>query len=225
MDISIIVGPYPQNTDNDSTTICWETSEKTGFNKVCYGLTSDCENVVFEKNHLKKYFHKIKLNNLTHSTKYFYKIVSDGFVSDIYSFYTSFETNESIRFIVYGDNRGEWDNWQQASIVAKAIEKEHSHFVLSTGDLVKNGKDKTQWYNFFRISDFIHNSSLYPILGNHERYGSSYFEYFSLPHNGRWYSFDNGPVHFIGLDSNPRNRFKLSQLLWLIRDLKTNEKT
>ncbi len=74
LDKSIIVGPYPQNPDIDAITICWETSEKTRFNKVCYGLTPDCENVVFEKNLIRKYFHKVKINNLAPSTKYFYKV-------------------------------------------------------------------------------------------------------------------------------------------------------
>jgi len=220
---SIIVGPYPQNPDLDSITICWETSEKTRFNKVYYGLTPDCENVVFEKKLLKNYFHKVKITDLTHSTKYFYKVESDCHMSNIYSFYTSFETNDSIRFIAYGDNRGEWDNWQQASIVAKAIEKEQPHFILHTGDLVNNGTIKQEWYNFFRTSTFIHNSTLYPILGNHEYYGNSYFKYFSLPNNERWYSFDNGPIHFIGLDSNYRNILRPAQILWLIKELRSND--
>jgi len=72
LDNSIIVGPYLQNPDHNSITICWETSEKTRFNTVCYGLTTDCDTVVFEKNLLRKNFHKVKLNNLTPSTKYFY---------------------------------------------------------------------------------------------------------------------------------------------------------
>jgi len=224
LDKSIIVGPYSQNQDHDSITICWETSEKTRFNKVCYGFTPDCENVVFEKKLLKNYFHKVKITDLTHSTKYFYKVVSDDFESNIYSFYTSFETNDSIRFIAYGDSRGEWDNWQQAQIVAEAIETQQPAFVLHTGDLVENGTITDQWYRFFNASPFIHNSTLIPVLGNHERYGRSYFKYFSLPHNERWYSFDSGPVHFIGLESNYRNFFRPRQLLWLIKDLRSNEK-
>jgi len=74
LDKSIIVGPYPQNPDIDAITICWETSEKTRFNKVYYGLTSDCENVVFEKNILRKYFHTVTLTELNPSAKYFYTV-------------------------------------------------------------------------------------------------------------------------------------------------------
>jgi 3',5'-cyclic AMP phosphodiesterase CpdA len=45
-----------------------------------------------------------------------------------------------------------------------------------------------------------------------------------LPYNERWYSFNNGPIHFVGLDSNQKNAFRLFQLLWLIKDLKSDTK-
>ena len=66
--------------------------------------------------------------------------------------------------------------------------------------------------------------TLYPTLGNHEYYGEHYFKSFSLPNNELWYSFDSGPAHFVGLDSNIRNSFRLSQLFWLIKDLILNKK-
>jgi len=220
----IYFGPYPQNPTKDLITVCWQTSEKTRFNKVHYGLTTDCENVVFEKNLLKNYFHEVKISDLADSSKYFYKVESDGYESNIYYFHTSFEINNSIKFVAYGDNRGEWDNWQNASMVARAIEKEDPYFVLNTGDLVNNGTIIDEWYNFFNKSSFIHNSTLYSVLGNHEYYGSPYFKYLTLPNNERWYSFDNGPVHFIGLDSNYRNTLRPIQILYLIKELRSNDK-
>ena len=149
-------------------------------------------------------------------------MISDDFESEIYSFYTSFKENETINFVVYGDNRGFWDNWQNASSVAKSIEEKNPHFVLNTGDLVDNGLNQSQWITFFSVSNFTHNSTIYPILGNHELNSNYYFKYFILPNNEHWYSFDNGPVHFIGLDSNIRSAFRFSQLIWLIRNLKSN---
>jgi len=221
---SIHFGPYPQNPHDDSITICWETSEKTRLNTVYYGLTTNCEKNVSEKNPSNNSFHTVELMDLEKSMKYYYKVVSDGIESNIFSFYTSFADNDSIRFIAYGDNRGEWDNWQNARIVAKAIEKEQPHFVLNTGDLVHNGTIEEEWLHFFEASSFIHNSTLYPVLGNHEEYGSYYFKYFKLPHNKRWYSFDSGPIHFIGLDSNYPNMIRPSQLFWLIKELRTTDK-
>jgi hypothetical protein len=219
---SILVGPYPQNPDIDSINIVWTTSSTTSINSVHFGLTPNCENIVFRN--ITDTFHEIELDNLMSSTKYYYKVVSDFIESDIYSFYTIFEENATIRFIAYGDTRGVWDNWINAGVVANAIEKEDSFFVLHTGDIVNDGRVLSQWIDFFTISNFIHNSTLFPSLGNHEYYADHYFKYFILPNNEYWYSFDSGPVHFICLDSNFKNSLRLSQLFWLIKDLRTNTK-
>jgi 3',5'-cyclic AMP phosphodiesterase CpdA len=220
---SIIIGPFPQNTNQDSTYIIWQTDIKTLNNSVHFGLYPNCNNIIYNNNLTD--FHKIKIFNLNHSTKYYYKVVSDEFKSDIYCFHTSFEEKNSIKFISFGDTRGVWDKWKNASIVAKAINKEQPNFVLHTGDFVKDGRNISQWIDFFSISDYVHNCTIYPILGNHEYYGDSYFQYFELPGNKYWYSFDNGPIHFIGLDSNKKNLFNLSQIIWLYNDLKSNEKS
>jgi hypothetical protein len=219
---SIIVGPYPQNPDVDSIFIIWETNVPTSYNSIHFGLTPICENIFYCNN--SNYFHEIELNSLFPSSKYYYKVVSDGIESDIYTFYTTYEENESIRFIAYGDTRGVWDNWTNAGIVADSIIKEDPILVIHTGDLVNNGNIADEWIDFFTISSFVHNCTLYPILGNHERNGESYFKYFNLKNNEYWYSFNYGPVHFVGLDSNKKNSLRLSQFFWLIKDLKSNNK-
>jgi len=218
---SIIVGPYPQKPETDSIVIVWETSIATSNNSVHFGLNPICDNIVY--NNYTNYFHEVALNGLTCSTKYYYKVISDSTESKIYSFYTKYDNNDTIRFIAYGDTRGVWDNWINASIVSDAIETQQPFFVLHTGDIVNNGQIPDQWVDFFSVSDFVHNSTLYPSIGNHESYGESYFKYFILPNNELWYSFNNGPVHFISLDSNFRNSLRLSQFFWLIKDLKSNK--
>jgi len=221
-ELSIIVGPYPQYPTNNSIIISWETNVQTSANSVSFGICPVCSEIVYDNS--SKSFHEIELDELLPSTKYYYKVNSDGIESNIYSFNTCFEKNESINFIAYGDSRGVWDNWLNAKRVANAIEKEDPHFVLHTGDLVHNGTIESEWIDFFNVSNFFHNSTLYPALGNHERNGESYFKYFNLPNNEYWYSFDYGPAHFVCLDSNFRNSLKISQLLWLIKDLRQNKK-
>jgi predicted phosphodiesterase len=221
-DSSIIIGPIPQNTRMNSTYIIWQTDIKTLNNSVHYGLYPNCNDMI----HINKLtdFHKIKLDDLNPSTKYYYKVKSDEIESDIKSFHTSFEEDYSITFIVYGDTRGVWDNWKNASIVAKAINEEKPNFVIHTGDFVKDGRNISQWIDFFSISKYTHNTTIYPVLGNHEYYSDLYFKYFEIHDNGYWYSFDNGPIHFIGLDSNKKNIYNLNQIIWLYNDLKSNEK-
>jgi hypothetical protein len=219
---SLVIGPYTQQSQKNSIIVSWETKTPTTRNEVQWGLTGDCGNITVEKNLLAHTLHIVTLEALTASTQYFYKVVSDDAESATYTFYTSFQKDDDIRFVVYGDSRGGWDNWLSTKIVAQAIEDTHPPFVINTGDLVDDGTNADDWVDFFASSPFVHNSTLYPVLGNHEIYSTLYFTYFSLPFHERWYSFDNGPVHFIGLDSNPRNAYRLVQLVWLIHDLRTN---
>jgi hypothetical protein len=222
-DIIIKLGPYPQNTKLNSTYIIWQTNIKTDKNSISYGLNTECNITLYQNNNTD--FHKIYIDKLKPSQKYYYKVISNEIESDIYSFYTSFNDNESIKFIVYGDTRGVWDNWKNASIIAQEIEKENPYFTLHTGDIVNDGRNISQWIDFFSISKYIHNCTLYPVIGNHEYYNESYLKYFKITKDCYWYSFDNGPVHFVGLDSNKRNRYNPNQTIWLIKDLMNNEKS
>jgi predicted phosphodiesterase len=217
----IVIGPYPQNTHLNSIIISWQTSLPTVQNEVHWGESLSLGNITVEKNLFSRTFHTVTLTGLTSATTYYYTVVSDGTISPSYTFQTASLQNDSIRFVAYGDCRGGWDNWSNTLLVAQAIEKTHPDFVLCTGDLVDNGKNAADWVEFFSASPFFHNSTLYPVLGNHENYSTLYFTYFSLPAHERWYSFNDGPVHFIGLDSNQRNAYRLVQNLWLIHDLRT----
>jgi hypothetical protein len=221
----IIVGPFPQQQEKNSIIIIWQTNNYTIENFVEWGLTPNCLYTSYSNtlaSGKETDLHSVRIIGLSPNTKYFYRVVSDKTKSDIYSFTTSYEASESITFCVYGDTRGVWDNWRNASIVAEAIEDVQPQFVLHTGDIVHDGLIAEEWIAFFSNSSFIHNSTFYPILGNHENYGAFYFDYFNLGGNERWYSFDNGPVHFIGLDSNDISPFLIRQNVWLIKDLRTN---
>jgi hypothetical protein len=219
---SLVIGPYTQLSQKNSIIVSWETKTQTTRNEVQWGLTVDLGNITVEKSLFAHTLHTVTLETLGASMQYYYKVVSNDTESATYTFCTSFEKDDDIRFVVYGDSRGGWDNWMRTKIVAQAIETAHPPFVINTGDLVDDGTNADDWVNFFTASPFVHNSTFYPVLGNHENYGKLYFTYFSLPSHERWYSFDNGPVHFIGLDSNLRNAYRLVQLIWLVHDLKAN---
>jgi tetratricopeptide (TPR) repeat protein len=72
----------------------------------------------------------------------------------------------------------------------------------------------------------MHSVPLYPVLGNHEHHARLYFDYFSLPGNESWYSFNFGNAHFVVLDSDVD---QLSdggeQLAWLEDDLAASAAT
>ncbi len=219
---TFVIGPYPQQSQSDSILISWKTATPTAQNEVHWGRSPSLGNVTEEKCRCTKTTHMIKIEGLQAGQKYYYTAVSDQIDSPLYTFWTAFPSNDTIQFVAYGDSQGVWDQWQTVLLVSQAIEKENPAFVIKTGDLVDDGKNLKDWCDFFTASPFLHNSTLYPVLGNHENYSHLYFSFFSLPHNERWYSFDNGPVHFIGLDSNKQNRYRLAQYLWLLHDLRTH---
>jgi hypothetical protein len=218
----ILIGPYPQHSQHDSITISWKTETPTTQNEVRWGRSPALGNITVEKGIFPTSFHSVKIRGLLANQKYYYTVVSDGTDSPLYTFWTAFERDETIRFVVNGDTRGGWDNWLSTLLVSQAIEKEHPAFVFNTGDLVDDGKNADDWIDFFTASPFVHNSTFYPVLGNHEKYSHLYFFFFSLPSNERWYSFETGPVHFIALDSNLRSRYRFAQYFWLLHELQTD---
>jgi hypothetical protein len=219
--VPLVIGPYTQLSQFNSIIVSWTTVTPTRQNEVHWGGNPALGNITVEKSIFPKTLHSVKIEGLTAGLMYYYTVISDEIESPQYHFWTACDQNDTIRCVVYGDTRGGWDNWQATSLVSRAIERENPPLVLSTGDLVDNGKNPDDWVDFFAASPFVHNSTFYPVLGNHENYSHLYFSFFSLPSNERWYSFDNGPVHFIGLDSNPRNAFRFLQYLWLVHDLRT----
>jgi 3',5'-cyclic AMP phosphodiesterase CpdA len=224
-DTNILIGPYPQHAQDNSIVVSWKTTTPTTHNEVHWGSTPSLGNVSKEKNICGKTFHTVKIEGLSAGQKYYYVVVSDTSESPLYSFWTASEQEDPIRFTVYGDSQGDWDDWQTVRVVAKAIENAEPMFVLKTGDLVDDGKNPDDWIEYFTASSFLHNSTLYPVLGNHENNSCLFFCLFFLPFNEHWYSFDNGPVHFIGLDSNMPARYRLGQYLWLLHDLKTTHQS
>jgi len=220
----LIVGPYIQQSQSSSVIVSWMTIPSTKRDEVHWGTSPALDNITVENHILAHTFHSIKINELAPGRQYHYSVVSDGTESPSYRFCTAFPSNEAIRFVIYGDSRGGWDNWQSALQVAQAIEQDTPMFVLHTGDLVDNGRKPCDWVDFFSASPFTHNSTFYPVLGNHEQSSALYFYYFSLPFIECWYSFDNGPVHFIGLNSNPRYAYRFTQYFWLLWDLWTHDK-
>lgn len=220
----ILIGPYPQQSQVDSITILWKTTTPTIHNEMHWGATPALGNITKEKGFFPTSSHAVTLRGLRANQQYYYTVVSAESESPLYRFWTASEYNQSIRFVVAGDTRGGWDNWQSTLLVSQGIERENPAFVFNTGDLVDDGNNIDDWMHFFTASPYLHNSTFYPVLGNHENYARFYFSFFSLPSNERWYSFENGPVHFIALDSNLRSRYRFAQYLWLLHELHTDSR-
>ena len=135
--------------------------------------------------------------------------------SDTYVFYTAADTSQNnFRFTFVGDSRTNLYDWM---VVANKIEP--ADFSLFLGDITADGKEGyfwEQWYNYGRT--YIDKNLVFHTYGNHDK-GPYYEKQFALPGNKYYYSFVNGNVLFICLNSEDLNN--TDQYNWLENTLET----
>ena len=135
----------------------------------------------------------------------------------------------SFQFVVFGDTRTRDDLHRK---IIQAICRTNPDFAIHTGDLVYDGYDTAQWPVFFDIErDLLRKTVFFPVLGNHERNNSRFYEFFDV--KAPYYSFNWDSAHFALLDSDVNNvaigagereRFWSEQIRWLEDDLQKNQK-
>ena len=132
-----------------------------------------------------------------------------------------------VRFAAFGDS-GEGSEGQIA--VLKQLRTVPFELMLVTGDLAyTHGTRQQLETRYFGVyQDLLRSLPFMPIAGNHEHRtddAAPFREVFELPENGgpegkeRWYSFDYGDVHFVGLDTELMGE---TQAAWLEDDLRGN---
>jgi acid phosphatase type 7 len=134
----------------------------------------------------------------------------------------------SVRFAAFGDSGS--DHSDQRSLLHQ-LETVPLDFLVHTGDLAYESGTVAQLDNtvFNVYAPLLRSFALFPVTGNHD-YGTDggapFFRAFVLPPNGdpalpeRWYSFNWGDVHFVGLDTQQTGA---TQAAWLDRDLMQNQ--
>jgi len=123
------------------------------------------------------------------------------------------EPGRSLRFVVYGDTRGE--DSVHYRIVRQILDSDPD-FVLNTGDLVDNGNKWNEWLEFRRTTGDLLARRLYiPCLGNHDRRSPTYFEIFRLPGNEAWFEWNWEHIRLIVLDSTLPANQQSEQTHWL----------
>jgi predicted phosphodiesterase len=215
--VALTRGPYLQSVVSDSVIVVWET-DVAGSSQVDYGLTSGYGSVVSDSILLTH--HALTLTGLSPYTAYHYRVSTNGQLlgSDNVFRSAAVPTQTTFSFVAFGDTRTDAINHQK---VVNSILSLSPDFVLHMGDMVENGSVSSQWTTFFNIErDLIRQAPLYGVLGNHEQNSPLYFEAFHLPGNERWYSFDYGNVHFIGLEIDGYASYApgSEQMLWLAND-------
>jgi len=125
---------------------------------------------------------------------------------------------DSFSMVAFGDTRTDDEVHQK---VSNQIVAEKPLIVFQTGDLMDSALEVAQWNNFFAIEAAMLKSSFYfPIFGNHEVGGDSYYYTLFETRNSydserNWYA-DWGQVGFIGIEQY-KTRWAEDEeaLLWL----------
>ncbi|MCQ6559304.1 phosphodiester glycosidase family protein [Paenibacillus mendelii] len=180
--------------------------------------------------------HKAVADGLAPGTKYVFRVGDgNGNYSTNGSFQTAAATGERTKFIFLGDsqasNEAGFKLW--GDVLNKAIaDHPDTEFVVQGGDLVEDGFKENEWNMWFNASkDVLMNTTVVPVVGNHEVTGTrkteDYLAHFNHPQNGidslkgSNFSFDYKNAHFVVLNSE--YDFE-EQKEWLRQDLAATDK-
>ncbi len=240
----LLFTPYLQSPTENSIYISWHDSTQTGT-KVEYGNTTSLgqsetgtSEIVLEP----YIWHTVKLTGLQPNTEYFYKVISGGGSSSVYSFKTlpPNDYNGKLRFLLLSDTHAN-DTTMAVKLIQEVKKKmiqlygdnyyNKVNLILHSGDLVVSSYDITQWTDQYfaplsPISPYIPTMS---IPGNHEGDDNNYFTYMkyddfsafpkSDPLFERFWSMNIANTAIIGLNSNLTNSRRTHQKYWLEKKL------
>ncbi|MBI5366291.1 MAG: metallophosphoesterase [Planctomycetes bacterium] len=211
----IVKGPYLQNLERDAITVLWET-DGAGPSRVDFGTSAALGQTVEDARPVT--LHEVRLAGLPPDTTHHYRVATGTVASATFSFRSAKPRGAPFRFVAYGDSRTSLGMHRK---VARDIGASDPAFILTVGDLVEDGNNYDLWQQDFfdPLRDVISRIPIFTTLGNHERHSNNYFNFFALPGNESWYSFDYGDAHFICLDSNSPYEAGTEQYRWLEADL------
>ena len=239
----VVRGPYLQDVTPEGLTIRWRTDVPTASSvhwgkqpfRLPHVVTSEA--VTTE--------HELTLTGRSPDSRHFYaigdgvEILAGADRKHWFRTQTIPGAEKPLRVWVIGDSGTGGDGTGRAEAVRNAYFRSpfyrHPNVWLMLGDnAYEIGTDaEHQSAIFDTYRKLLPNTPLWPTIGNHETYAGPtipYFDIFTLPTKGeagglpsgteRYYSFDQGTVHFVCLDSMTSNRLTGSPMLtWLEADL------
>jgi acid phosphatase type 7 len=169
-----------------------------------------------------------RIEGLEPDTIYCYAIreaAADGaWLTRRIGFRTASDAGGPVRFVAFGDSG---NGSEDQRTLQSHLDTVPYDFMLHTGDIAYDSGTVAEldekYFNVY--SPLLQHVSMFPVAGNHEYEtddAAPFRRVFDLPHNERWYSFDVGDVHFVGLDTE---RLDASQLTWLKADLAAHDRT
>jgi len=215
-----VVQPYLQQLTQNSTRVLWETGSQSTA-KVYYGPQVPLEKFVLVSKPTS--FFEVELPGLKPNTNYFYKVVttnSNGLKSEseVYSFQTAPDQPRPLGFGFISDTQDNPEVWGE---IARRLFAERPDFIIHTGDIVGEGRTKSDWVDEFLKPGQVLMSrvNIFAILGNHENDADYYYQYISNPDPEYYYSFTWGNAQFFMVDSDRPLKKGSKQYNWLEKEL------
>ncbi|MEQ6120310.1 metallophosphoesterase [Reichenbachiella sp. MALMAid0571] len=227
--------PYLQSALADSISILW----RTNLGSECLvkyqlkqgGGWQQQAGVILSKNDLVQE-NIVTIKGLERGQVYAYSIYTDGMQlasnKDL-QFRTALASTDSVfTFFAAGDIGESVEDGGTPDKLAKTMWERNSAYDLGLllGDIIYPIGESAGYdiHLFPYFKDVFSRTTVWPIPGNHD-WGSdietNYAEQWKLPGNEHYYSFDQGNVHFIGLDSKKGEFYEYEkQKSWLEDDLK-----
>lgn len=232
--------PYLQAQSSTSITISWHDIAASGT-KVEHGLSP---NLNFETTGTNELigdlyrWHTVKLTGLLPDTRYFYRVLSGGKSSELYSFRTLPDSSFTgkLRFVLLSDTHAT-DTLMAGKILRAARDKikelygpdiENSiHGIFHSGDIVVSGSTLNHYTKqFFKpISALSTHIPTMVVAGNHELESPYFYQYLKLDDqsafptnpelNEKIWQTQIGNTLFIGLNTNIIDEYGETQLNWL----------
>jgi len=207
-----------------SLAVLWETGLDTTATEVQWGVADVAENhkvsatyVLGSEGSDQARLHEARICDLPPSSTIQYRVGTDGYWSDTFTYTTYDPGSESLSFIALGDSRG--DPETLGSLFDMGMDHD-PRVLLHTGDFVSSGGHVPYYKEFFgEVTPELASMTLLPVHGNHEGMAAVYFGMMAAPGGEEWYSVDFGHVHFAVFNSSCDETRLDTQAAWLEQDL------
>ncbi|MFO7882344.1 MAG: metallophosphoesterase [Kosmotogaceae bacterium] len=208
---AVINASFLNRPDSNVVSIKWYTEELSDSRVYCVGENGN-EIIISSKEMTN--FHSLTLENLESDGKYRYYAESYVDENRVYKSegLISLKKETSFNFVIYGDSRSNFKNHKK---ICEGIASTEPLLVINVGDLVFRDALIDDWADFYKSLDIITSSFYYSAVGNHEMTAKNYRKLLDLPDNELYYSFQEGKVIFIVLNTNQRFDRYSKQYRWL----------
>jgi len=228
--------PYLQKATQNSIVVLWQ-SPKEEIGCVVYGSedTKMCEQQSSK-------YHRIEIKGLKAATDYVYTVQSKSLnIDNTQRYFSTLNPDEKLKqhIWVLGDSgKATKAQAEVRDAMLKHLDGRTLHTWLMLGDnAYKSGTQKDFTKGLFEpYAHTLKTQVLWPVIGNHDARRWAFYDIFEFPTRGesgglesgseRYYSFEQGNVHFVMLDSQTVSRDKDGDMaIWLEKDLSQNKKT